>query len=697
MLPAIQLCGAVAFAQTGFEAWFPPGQEVTNAMAVSYRFRVVEDTSPAIMILFGSNRLYGPSNETYLLENDAYADGFTCTNGVCTTWPEIGTENYSHSSLRSDIPDYNEHGWIGAKSSSPQMFPRQSYWIDGINGLTKMDLITQTNMNGVECSVQLARAGLVTDRTGWNCANLLDTNVTFREWDAFITFGGATYTNRFAVPDANGQYFAFYEIFDFLSEFFGMTSGAYQVYLYDLTLQEEGQTWSRRINQFNVYRQDAWPTNYGVRVVSDHGTNVIEMSTNLGATNYLPVGTVFDLAVSLDGHAPDLIPTGFSAPATVFAGQTFPVTVTVSNATSFAAAEFATGYFLSGDSDVAVNDTYCGASTNQAGLAGGASTTFTTFATVPASTAPGSYYLGAIVDYPGQLVETVKTNNTIAIPLTVLGCLPSGGPAVTDSWQMPADFALGGWLFEDFPDTRTNGSPGGGTNLLASLSLAGDLSLMNGSLTNDGPGYLGAEFFPYIMLDTNFDWLLLHPNSNHGASLGMAVCRSGTFHLDGAFARANTAQFAGDGVDVAIVRNLDTTNPLFTANIPSSAAVDPANLFQGPGAAPFDVTCPLLKGDVLRFIVFSGTNGDISFDITALTFGVSEDPAPPFRLNATSDGSNLLLSWTALVNEGYQVLGSSDLTTWTPLAELSSAGTNRLFWPTLTTGPFRAFRVELLP
>jgi hypothetical protein len=122
---ALLLCGGGVCAQTGFEAWFAPNEAVTNAVAAGYKFRVVQDTSPVIMILFGWNRLYGPSNETYLLENDAYADGFAFTNAVCTTWPEIGTEHYSQSSLRSDIPDYNMHGWIGAQASSPQMFPRQ--------------------------------------------------------------------------------------------------------------------------------------------------------------------------------------------------------------------------------------------------------------------------------------------------------------------------------------------------------------------------------------------------------------------------------------------------------------------------------------------------------------------------------------------------------------------------------------------
>ena len=685
-------------AQSGVEAWFAPGEAVTNAIAVSYKFRVIQDTAPLIVILFGWNRLYGPSNETYLLENDAYADGFAFTNPVCTTWPEIGTELFGQSSLRSDIPDYNEHGWIGARSDSPAMFPRQSYWIDGIQNLQKMDLITQTNLNGVECSVQLNRAGLVTDLTGWNCANLLDTNVTFREWDATISFSGATFTNRFAVPDANGQYFASYEIFDFLGEFFWRTTGVYQVYIYDLEIQREGDSWWRRLNQFNVYRVDNWPTNNGVRVVNDGGANVIEMSANIGlSTNYFQVNTVFDLGVSLDGEAPDLVPVTISAPAIAFAGDTIPVTVTISNATAFAAGGFATGLFLSSDSVVTLNDALLGGTTNTAGLAGQGSLMLTNFIIIPSTTAPGVNYLGAIADYLGDLVETVKSNNTAAVPITILVSLPSGGAGVTNTWSLPADFALDGWQFEDMPDSRPGGSPGGGTNMLVNLTFAGDLANQNGTITNEGPGYTGSDYFPYVMLDTNNDWLILHPASNHGASVGFAASRTGVYHLHGVFARANDFQFAGDGVDVVVIRNLDTTNVLFSASIPSSAAVDLSNLFQGPGAAPFALTLSLLKGDVIRFVVFSGTNGDFSFDATALTFTATQDPAPPFSLSASLAGQNLLIGWPALADEAYQVFASTNLLSWTPIAQLSSAGTNRLFWTTPVLGQFQAFRVQLQP
>ena len=685
-------------AQTGVHAQFAPGEEVTNAVALRYKFRVVQNQSPVIMIIFGANRLYGPSSETYLLENNLYANGLRFADGICTTWPLLGTERPAQSSLRSAIPDYNLHGWTGAQSLSPVMFPKQTYEIDGILNLWKMDAISQTNLNGVECDVQLARAAIITNLTGWNCAGLLDTNVAFREWDSMITFGGTTYTNRFALPDANGRYVTSYEIFDFFSEFLSLNY-SFQAFFWNFELQREGDTWWRRVNQFMVYRQDAYPAVYGARVVSDSGANVIEISNVGGLPAYFSPNTQFDLSVSLDGSAPDLAPALLSAPAVAFAGQTIQVVLTVTNRAATTVGAFNTGYFLSSDAAVALNDRFTQATATQsAGLHAFDTVTLTNLVTIPGDVAPGNYALGAIVDYQGLLVETVKSNNTLAVPLTVLGCLPSAGTAVTNWWSMPADFNLAGWLFQEFPDTRPGGSTGGGSSAAASLAFAGDLSLMSGTLTNQGPAYTADTFFPYLQLDTNHQWLIFHPGDATAAALGLVACRSGAYHLSGAFARANDAQFAGDGVVVAIARNLDTTNLLFSAAIPSSAAVDPSNLFQGPGTAPFHLDFSLTKGEFIQFAVFNGPPGgsDIGFDATALMFTATLDPAPPILLNASRSGAHVQIDWASLPEETYEVQSATDLSAWTPVSQITSTGTNHLFCLLSATNRVQAFRVRLV-
>ena len=73
-------------------------------------------------------------------------------------------------------------------------------------------------------------------------------------------------------------------------------------------------------------------------------------------------------------------------------------------------------------------------------------------------------------------VFCVATPTSASTPLTLTNCLPSQGDHVTNVWQMSADFALAGWLLEDFPDTRPGGAPDGRTHLLAPLVYVGTRS-----------------------------------------------------------------------------------------------------------------------------------------------------------------------------------------------------------------------------
>ena len=206
------------------------------------------------------------------------------------------------------------------------------------------------------------------------------------------------------------------------------------------------------------------------------------------------------------------------------------------------------GFFLSTDANIAVNDRFTGAEWNQVTeLAAHSSVTIKHFVTIPIHVSPGTYSLGVVVDHSGVIVETVKTNNSVGTPITIMGCLPSQESNVTNTWRVPADFSLSGWLLEDFPDTRPGGA-NGGANPLATLGYAGDLSLQSGAFVNQGPTYTANGFYPYLQLDTNHHWLVAHPANNRAASLGFVACRTGSYHLAGAFGRANSFQFAGNGV-----------------------------------------------------------------------------------------------------------------------------------------------------
>src|SRR5262249_56340908 len=80
------LAAGAAYAQglTGMLPFFPPGEEVTDAVKAHYHFKVVANQSPGGKILFGSNRFYGTGAETYLIENNFYSNGLLYGDPVCT-------------------------------------------------------------------------------------------------------------------------------------------------------------------------------------------------------------------------------------------------------------------------------------------------------------------------------------------------------------------------------------------------------------------------------------------------------------------------------------------------------------------------------------------------------------------------------------------------------------------------------------
>lgn len=117
--------------------------------------------------------------------------------------------------------------------------------------------------------------------------------------------------------------------------------------------------------------------------------------------------------------------------------------------------------------------------------------------------------------------------------------------------------------------------------------------------------------------------------SDIGVAVAFQATTAGIYNAFGTFARDNPNFGAGDGVDVLVIKGTDLNSPLFTAHISQNHAVDYTHPFAGTGIAPFNLTIPLLAGDSLRFIVFSGPQGqDGSFDNTALQLSVVQVPEP---------------------------------------------------------------------
>jgi len=227
----------------------------------------------------------------------------------------------------------------------------------------------------------------------------------------------------------------------------------------------------------------------------------------------------------------------------------------------------------------------------------------------------------------------------VAFAVTGLVILSAQSAASQDlKVKLPIDLVKEGFLFyEEYGDNRPTNTLNPSPPATSALKFLGTLSIGNGSLVNAGPGFVSPTFpgnpFPYVLLDENRNLLLLHPGTggtgpgsttNKGASVSWRVPKSDVYHVAGAFARANDFQLAGDGVDLAIFTSFNSAVPFFASNIFSDHVVNADDPFAGTGVAPFNFTASLAQGDVLRFVVFSGPQGqDGTFDVTALEVNIS--------------------------------------------------------------------------
>jgi len=108
---------------------------------------------------------------------------------------------------------------------------------------------------------------------------------------------------------------------------------------------------------------------------------------------------------------PDLLITDGSAPATGTTGQPVRLSVQVTNQGTGPAGAFRVGYYLSVDSVITRTDTQIGAC-NFPSLGVDISATCSGNVTLPATLAPGTYYVGAFADDTQQVTESDENNNT---------------------------------------------------------------------------------------------------------------------------------------------------------------------------------------------------------------------------------------------------------------------------------------------
>jgi YD repeat-containing protein len=145
---------------------------------------------------------------------------------------------------------------------------------------------------------------------------------------------------------------------------------------------------------------------------------------------------------------PDLVMSTVSTPTTlVGVGTTLTVTNTVTNQGTVAAGLFSVRLYLSSDATITTADIVLG-TRNVSSLAAGAMSSADTVVTIPGTTTPGNYYIGAIADYTNTIAESNEANNELAasgtlsvaqsdLVVTAVGSMPTVPVGVGTSFLLP--------------------------------------------------------------------------------------------------------------------------------------------------------------------------------------------------------------------------------------------------------------------
>ena len=181
------------------------------------------------------------------------------------------------------------------------------------------------------------------------------------------------------------------------------------------------------------------PGTYYLGILADKNWNVNESSeTNNFVSTKVTIATLQDLTI-INAGSP-LVTPGMVAPG----GAVSLASWTVKNQGGQNSWSFTSGYYLSADAVISTSDKYLGGTSNLRGLVAGAQTVWpaTASLTIPATTAPGLYYLGILVDRANAIAESNEKNNTVVSTQFVVGpdlTITSGNPVI-----VPASIAPGG-------------------------------------------------------------------------------------------------------------------------------------------------------------------------------------------------------------------------------------------------------------
>jgi len=334
---------------------------------------------------------------------------------------------------------------------------------------------------------------------------------------------------------------------------------------------------------------------------------------------------------------PDLIVSTVVAPATAAAGGTFDVSDTTTNQGSGSSATSTTRFYLSTNTALDGSDPLIG-SRSVPLLAPGASASFTTPVTVPATTAGGTYYVIAQADGASEVPETTETNNT-----KFSAAIKVGPDLIVSAMSAPASAAAGGTI--SVTDTTKNQGAGAagasstgfylsaittirpGDKLIGSRSLGALAS--NGTSTISTPLQIPADTLPgsyYVVARTDWNGNVAETSDTNNDRASAIVRIGGDLVVSAVSVSA--AGMAGGPITLT-----DTTN-----NQGAAAVAESLTGFYLSSNGTLDAADPLLGSRVVGSLVPSGVN------TSSTEFIIPPGTAPgSYQVIAVADVSNAIV------------------------------------------------------
>ena len=284
------------------QAFYEPGKEVQDAVALRYRFHVaVNDGVQANFwkIVFLYTRFYSADKKNqcnlrclHLSNRPVYEHSENPREGgkegmkTCT----------AEAGLNFSVADDHRTGKLGSRTQDVTMFPKRLHEVDGISGYWSHAHFAQRNLNGQTVTVEITRGRTTSDQSGWTTPGKLPPAV-YRIWTMTAEIDGKQYSVDFVLPDRQAPYLDRKNPVILATEAFYNHPGLFKVFFWDFAVQREnGKEWiplhTWKLNK--AVGVEPGRNTWGFRATSFRTSPAIEAS-NDDTPTYLKQGDIIDL------------------------------------------------------------------------------------------------------------------------------------------------------------------------------------------------------------------------------------------------------------------------------------------------------------------------------------------------------------------------------------------------------------------